>query len=449
VPESNTASSPAPSPLSVREIMASWIPLALSFELMVAEGPVLQGSIGRLPHSELHLAAWGLTMALAMLVESPVIMLLATSIALVRNPSSYRALRQFMLTINSICTILAALVAFTPALDWIAGRIMGQPQALIEASRPALQIMVLFTAAVGWRRFYQGILIRHGHGRVVTLGTLLRILGTLLAAVLLATGGKLPGVQVAAYGIMIGLLIEAVVTTLFCAPIIRNVVNRQPEQERSITQREILRFHAPLAATTLLSLLLQPVMGAALAKLPHPETTLATWPVVFMILLILRGFGFTLQEVTVARVKEDVNSEKPLLRFALQVGWITSAAAVLLALTPLLDFYLGTILRLPPHLWDYARTGVLWGALTPVLSAFSAWARGTLVAQNRTPIVYRAMLVSMVALGASLSIALLFRLPGMISASVAFTLSLAGECLYLYFYRNLPEPIQKPKPATP
>jgi progressive ankylosis protein len=445
VPEPNTAL--APSPLSVREILASWIPLALSFELMVAEGPVLQGSIGRLPHPELHLAAWGLTMALAMLVESPVIMLLATSIALVRNRSSYQALRRFMLTLNGVCTILAALMAFTPALDWIAGRLMGQPPALVEASRPALQIMVLFTAAVGWRRFYQGILIRHGQGRVVTLGTLLRIMGTLLAAVVLATGGKLPGVQVAAYGIMIGLLIEATVTTLFCAPIIRSMVNQQPEQERPITQRDIARFHAPLAATTLLSLLLQPVMGAALAKMPHPETTLATWPVVFMILLILRGFGFTLQEVTVARVREDAGSEKPLLRFSLRVGWITSGAAVLLALTPLLDLYLGTVLQLPPHLWDHARTGVLWGTVTPVLTAFSAWARGVLVAQNRTPVVYRAMLLSMVTLGASLSVALLFRLPGMISASVAFTLSLAAECLYLYFFRKLPEPVGPPKPG--
>jgi progressive ankylosis protein len=428
--------------------MAAWIPLALSFELMVAEGPILQGAIGRLPHPEVHLAAWGLTMALAMLVESPVIMLLATSIALVRNASSYRALRRFMLTVSCICTLLAALVAFTPLLDLIAGSIMGQPLELVVESRPALQIMVLFTAAVGWRRFYQGILIRHGKGRVVTLGTLLRMSGTVFAAVVLARWGKLPGVQVAAYGIMIGLLIEAVATTLFCAPIIRNVVLQQSESARPLRQSEILRFHAPLAATTLLSLLLQPIMGAALAYLPYREATLAAWPVVFMILLILRGFGFTLQEVTVARVKEDPNSEKPLLRFALYVGWITSAAAGLLALTPLLDLYLGKILHLPPHLWDYARTGVLWGALTPILSAFSAWGRGVLVAQNKTSIVYRAMLVSMLALGVSLSVALLLRLPGMVSASVAFTLSLAAECLYLYLNRILPEPVRQPKPAS-
>lgn len=448
MPESNTVVSSATFPLPVREIVAAWIPLALSFELMVAEGPVLQGAIGRLPDSELHLAAWGLTMALAMLVESPVVMLLATSIALVRNASSYRALRQFMLTVNCICTFLAALMAFTPLLDIVAGQIMGQPQELVIECRPALQIMLLFTAAVGWRRFYQGILIRHGKGRVVTLGTLLRISGTLLAAALLAMWRILPGVQVAAYSIMIGLFIEAGMTTLFCAPIIRDVVMNQPEPERPLRQRDILRFHAPLAATTLLSLLLQPIMGAALAKLPYPEAPLAAWPVVFMILLILRGFGFTLQEVTVARVKEDTNSQKPLLHFALHVGWITSAAAILIGLTPLLDFYMGSILQLPPHLWDYARTGVLWGALTPILSAFSAWGRGALMAHNKTSVVYRAMLVSMVVLGLSLGTTLLLRLPGMVSASIAFTLSLAAECIYLYLNRTLPELARQPKPAA-
>ena len=47
----------------------------------------------------------------------------------------------------------------------------------------------------------------------------------------------------------------------------------------------------------------QPMTGAALAYLPQAERTLAAWPVVFMILLILRGLGLTVQEATVAQVK--------------------------------------------------------------------------------------------------------------------------------------------------
>src|SRR5437588_12875847 len=81
------------------DIARLWFPLALSFELMMLEGPAVQAAIGRLPDPALNLAAWGLTMSLSLLVESPVIMLLATAIALVRDRCSYLALRRFMLTL--------------------------------------------------------------------------------------------------------------------------------------------------------------------------------------------------------------------------------------------------------------------------------------------------------------------------------------------------------------
>ena len=93
--------------MRVRTIFALWLPLAVSFELMMLEGPTVQGAMGRLPAPELHLAAWGLTISLSLLIESPVIMLLATAIALVQDADSYHALRRFMLT-------LAEVVPFSP-----------------------------------------------------------------------------------------------------------------------------------------------------------------------------------------------------------------------------------------------------------------------------------------------------------------------------------------------
>src|SRR5437667_4253331 len=113
--------------MRVRTIFRVWLPLAVSFELMMLEGPVVQGAMGWLADPKLNLAAWGLTMSLSMLVESPVIMLLATAIALVKNADTYRALRQFMVWLAVGCTLLTGLVAFTPLFSLVAGRLMGQP----------------------------------------------------------------------------------------------------------------------------------------------------------------------------------------------------------------------------------------------------------------------------------------------------------------------------------
>src|SRR5258706_7368113 len=77
--------------MRVRQIFNLWLPLAVSFELMMLEGPAVQGAMGRLPSASLNLAAWGLTMSLSLLVERPIIMLLATAIARVKDSESLYA----------------------------------------------------------------------------------------------------------------------------------------------------------------------------------------------------------------------------------------------------------------------------------------------------------------------------------------------------------------------
>jgi hypothetical protein len=144
------------------------MPLAASWVLMTLEGPLIQAAIARLPEPGTSLAAVGIVVSLSVTIESPVIMLLATSTALSRDPAAYQVLRRFMLGLNLILTIVAAVVAFTPVYDWVVPGAMGVPTDIAAAARPGMQIMTLWSAAIGWRRFYQGILIRFGETRRVT-----------------------------------------------------------------------------------------------------------------------------------------------------------------------------------------------------------------------------------------------------------------------------------------
>ncbi len=68
--------------LTQRQIFFFWLPLAASWLFMSVEGPVLQAAIARLPDMQTQLAAFGIFMSLEIAIESPVIMLLATSTAL-------------------------------------------------------------------------------------------------------------------------------------------------------------------------------------------------------------------------------------------------------------------------------------------------------------------------------------------------------------------------------
>jgi hypothetical protein len=415
----------------VSSIFRLWLPLAVSFELMMLEGPSVQGAIGRLAAPTLNLAAWGLTFSLALLVESPVIMLLATAIALVRDEDSYRALRRFVVTLMVACTLLTALVAFTPLFDLIASRIMGQPAPIVAAARPALQIMLLWTAAIAWRRFYQGVLVRAGQTRFVSLGTAVRLVVTLATAGALLRWSHLPGVVVGAITLMAAVIMEAAAVTLFALPIARrHMLGHHSADAMPLTQKAILRFHTPLAATTLLTLLAPPLTSAALARLAMPHQTLAAWPVASMLLLVLRGPGLALQEIAVSQSRRS-EARVALRRFTTMVGLVSMAIALVLALTPLLDRYMDSVLHLPLELRAFVRIGVVLGSPLPLLTALGSWARGVLVAAGRTPAVYRGMGVNLATHGAVLLAGICFGLPGMAVASVAFLLSAGTEYLYL------------------
>ena len=408
-------------------------------------------------------------------------MLLATAIALVQDGDSYRALRRFMVTLAVGCTVLTALIAFTPLFDLIAGSLMGQPAPIVHATRPALQIMLLWTAAIAWRRFYQGIMVRSGQTRKVSWGTAIRLTVAVSTVALLAHWGHLAGAQVGACALMAAVITEALATTAFALPVVRHeFTNREMGRERDeekrnaglqtpaahaddfladdailqedyaapqsdealvvdarelltpLTQRAIWKFHTPLAVTTLLTLLAQPLTAAALARLPQQIATLAVWPVVSILLLVMRGWGLALQEITVSQGRNPL-ARPALKRFTWMVGLTTTGVTALIAFSPLLDLYLKT-LRLPAELYGYAHVGVGVGMLLPLISSLSAWAGGLLVCAGQTQHRYRGMAIN---LGTHVSLLLLgiaFRWPGMPLAAGAFTCAAFGEYLYLSYY---------------
>jgi Na+-driven multidrug efflux pump len=422
--------------MRVRDIFTLWFPLALSFELMMLEGPVIQGAMGLLADPALNLAAFGLTMALSLLVESPVIMLLATAIALVKDRQSFEAIRRFTVYLALACTAVTALVAFTPLFGFITETIMRQPPEIARAAQPAMQIMLLWTAAIAWRRSYQGVLVRSGRTRLVTWGTAVRLVAAVATALLIGRFADIPGAQLGAWALMAAVVTEAFATTLFARKVIRrefpaSAPGPDAVTQNGLSQRDIFRFHAPLAATTLLTLLAQPLTSAALGRLPNPVENLAAWPVAFMLLLVIRGGAFALQEITVSQARRPEAAE-PLRRFTLLVGAVLTLVTAAIAFTPLADLYMTRAVHLPPDLHGIVRIGLCVGLGLPMITALCSWARGLLVAAGRTKEVYRGMGVNLTLHVALLAACVPLRVPGMWAAAGTFTLASVAEYLFLH-----------------
>ena len=416
-------------PMSQRQILTFWLPLAASWMLMSTEGPILQAAIARLPDMQTQIAAFGIVMSLEITIESPVIMLLATTTALATSARNYATLRNFMIVTNIAVTAVAALVAFTPLYLMIVDGIMGIPPPVAAAARPGMKILTFWSAFIGWRRFYQGVLIRHGQTRWIGYGTLARLIssaGTAIALVLLA---QLSGVSIAALALMIGVIVEALFVTVAAQKTV-NVIFGRSDPGDSVSFGYVAKYHTPLAATSLLTLLAQPVIGAGLARMPFAEENLAAWPIVWGILFIFRSPAFALPEVVLTLLSSERLSE-PARDFCLRVGLASSAALSALVATPLLGLYLRYLAGLPDRLSQFVVPGVLLGILLPFLNSFHSWLRGLFMARRLTNVIYWGMALNLMATIGIVLAGVALQATGVVTAVVALILPILVEIYFL------------------
>ena len=112
--------------LPLRRVVDNWSPLAASWLLMSVELPALSAVIARLADPKIHLAAYGaVVFPIALIIEAPIINLLAASTALSKDWDSYRKLRRFMILGGASLTALHLLVALTPLYYLVVEGVIG------------------------------------------------------------------------------------------------------------------------------------------------------------------------------------------------------------------------------------------------------------------------------------------------------------------------------------
>ncbi len=416
--------------LRQRDIFWFWLPLFASWLLMTAEGPVISAAINRLPDEIVMLAAMGIITSLSITIESPVINLLATSTALVQDMASYRLVRRFTIHLALALTGVATLVAFTPLFDLIVRRALGAPPEVAQWVRPGMQIMTLWTAAIAWRRFLQGIMIRFQQTRKVAWGTMVRLTASAGVVITLALGTSWPGVIIGSLALMAGVIAEAVYATLAARPLLRHTLPPTSATGSTLTYGELFWFHLPLAATSLLILLAQPLVTFSLARLPQPTESLAAWPVLFQMMLMARAAALALPEVVIALSSQPHNLA-PLRRFTLLLAIVSTVLMALLLLTPAARYYLYRVQDMTTAVGQLAESSLMLFLLFPALAAGTSWLRGLLIKSKATKEVNRGMGLNLLITAVVLMAGLGLQQPGLPTAALALNLAAAAELLYL------------------
>lgn len=422
----------ADSPVTQKMIFLAWWPLAVSWLLMALELPALSAVVARLPAPETNLAAYGgIVFPLALIIESPVIMLLAASTALSKDWQSYKTLRRYMMTMGAVLTGLHIFIAFTPLYDVVVLQIMGAPQEIIEPARIGLRLMTPWTWSIAYRRFNQGVLIRFGHSQTVGVGTLVRLASDGLVLTIGYLSGEVAGIVVATAAVSTGVISEALYVGFRTRSILPKVRATQPVKE-PVQLGSFLDFYIPLAMTSLLTLLVQPLGSATLSRMPNPIASLAVWPVVSGLIFMIRSVGMAYNEVVVA-LTDQPDAYRQLRRFTLLLVTVTSAVMLLIIATPLSEFWFSSVAALKPELSALAQQAIWLALPMPALNVIHSWFQGILLNSRKTRGISEAVAIFLLVSGLTLWGGVIWSgVTGIFIGLLAFNLGAAAQALWLW-----------------
>jgi len=367
---------------AMRRIVLFWLPLAATWLMMSAEGPYIAAIVARMPAAAHSLAAYGVATALAWLIESPIMMLLSASTALVHGRASYLALRRFAFLLNAIVTLGMAILAIPPVFHFVAETLIGLPPEVARLTHLATTIMIPWPAAIGYRRFYQGILVKHHLTRRVAYGTVVR-LTTMSVTALLAYFANVPGAVLGAIALLSGVVLEAAASRWMAHALVADLMQRdeEPETGSLLTMRDIARFYFPLALTSILSMALGPLVTFGLGRGRAPIESLAVWPVLQATAFIFRSGGVAFQEVGIALRGKEV------ARVGLFLGMLASLGLALLAFTPFEAVWFRRVSGLSADLASFSILPIRILVLLPFLEYLLSVQRAEWIVTRRTRVV--------------------------------------------------------------
>jgi len=417
--------------LNFKKIFYFWIPLAATWLMMSVEGPFLAAIIARMAEPKINLAAYGVAFAFALIAEAPVIMILSASTALVTNKHSYFRLRNFTYSLNFTMTVLMIVLLLPAVFEFIAIDLIQLPQNVTDITYSSMMFLLPWPAAIGYRRFFHGILIKNNLTKKVAVSTVIRLISMTTTALFCFIFTNLHGAEIGAVSLSGGVIMEAIAARIFAFQVVKNI-QKITTCEKELSLKFIYNFYYPLALTAILTLGVHPIVTFFIGQSHFALESLAVLPVVNSLVFIFRSFGLSYQEVGIALMGNSWENYKQLRNFGFISGLFAVGILLIIAFTPLSYIWFNVVSGLSEELSLFSIAPLMIMGILPGLTYLISFQRAILVyAQNTKPITMATLLEVIVIIISMLILVNYFEAIGAVAAGAAYILGRLVANFYL------------------
>ena len=415
--------------VNLRTLWREFLPLSLSDVTMACGDPMLTTTLAYLPSAQMNIAAVGIAKSLAIFFESPIIMILHAANALAASGDSRKALWRFTLLVGGGLTFLLSLLGLPLIFNFVGVSLLGIPPAMLTTVSQVLLLMGGWPFAIAWRRYFQGLLIYHGQSHALAKASICRLF---TLAVVLTAGFLLhiSGGIVAGFGLISGVIVEAIVVTIFAR---RSGATLPPE---TVTQpnlpsnlAQVWKFYLPLANSMMVVWGGRTILISILARAQDATIAIAAWSAAWGLVLVIANSTRMVQQMVI-KYRHQV-SDKQLLIFAVSVGAACSTLLLLMSVTPIGDRIVQSFIGNDLTLANSIKPVLLICTIVPLFVALQNATQGFLVSENRTGHVNLSTWLGTVTLLIIASLAINKGMNGATAAAIAMITSMLVEIICL------------------
>jgi O-antigen/teichoic acid export membrane protein len=425
-----SAAAAPPVPLTQREIALFFFPMLLNVQMMSVSHSIINAGLARQGDFVVALAAFSVAMVLHLFLASPSYQNHTVTIAMVRGRRSLHGTILFVLAVAAWVSAMLALVAFTPAGEFVLGRLLGVGGEIAAQARATLRILVFLPFLTGFRGLFQGLVMQARHTALVSLATVVRVVALLG---FLALGMRwFSGAVLGAFALLACIAVETVLMAYFAWRC--RIRHEGGAGERSTA--EIFRFALPLAYASCLQQTVPLLINAIIGRLPDGALALASFGVIRGFIFLLAGPMRNLQQACQTLVRDGADY-RVLVRFFRRVGSGLAILTVVIAY-PLSGPVLGTLMGLDADTRAYIALPLAGCALYCYLYGAVSLLRGWFTGEDRTTELGRSVVYKVLFLLACWGILLLFPLPAAVpGVALAVLLLMAAElCETAYLHQR-------------
>jgi hypothetical protein len=419
-----------------------FVPLALQAASQGLTYPLVAMVASRGQGGPLNLAGLAQSNTILFMLGTLGFGLVATGMVYGKNREGFAQFRAVTLLLAALSVAVQLLFCIPAAATLLFENWIGLPPSIARPAHLTLlasaPLQFLFFLRIPYQvSMYNGL----AAGRA-SMATLMRILITALLAPLFSYLGAVGPIW-AVVCLTIPVALEVLASAILARPFLAEL---KPSGTPPPKKKELIFFNLPLSTGGYLLSLSGILLGAFIARAPHPEVMLPAYYLALGLATPM-AFGATRIQEVVLTFHPRQGREPRVLRFAAAAGFLLGTVPLLFILPGPAEFYYVRLQNLSPDHLPIVRATALWLVLFPMCVAIRAHGEGLAGLARRTATVIAGQTAFLLMVLASAGAALWAGAPGHLIGATGLSLgNLASTAAVRALLHRLK---QRPLPVAP